>query len=275
MPLGPVRKTLSHRGCSLRYALAGEGPPVLMIQGAGVGGGGWAPQVEALQDRHRCLTFDNRGFGASQPPGAPLSVAQMVDDALALMDAEAWPRAHVVGHSIGGLLALFLARRAPERVRSLSLLCTFASGAVPTRFAPWMLSLGLRTFVGTRQSKRRAFLELVVSPEDLGDADPDVLASRLGELFGRDLADRPPIILRQLAAIRHADATPFLHELAAIPTLVVSAGRDRLAPPDAGRALAAGIPGARLVLLPTSSHAATITQADRVNALLREHLDAP
>ena len=179
----------------------------------------------------------------------------------------------VVGHSMGGLLALLLARRAPRRIRSLALLCTFADGALPTRFAPWMLALGLKSLIGSRQSQRRAFLDLVVSPADLGDADPDALAARFGELFGRDLADRPPIILRQLRAIRSVDVGPFLGELRA-PTLVVSGGLDRLAPPIAGKALAAGIPGARYVELPTASHGLTITQAATVNALLREHFDA-
>lgn len=271
--ISPVPRTLKRLGCPLRAWVLGDGAPVLLIQGVGVGGACWTPQVEALHGAYRCIFFDNRGFGASQPAGDAITADVMADDALALLDAEGWPDAHIVGHSMGGLLALLLARRAPQRVRSLALLCTFADGAIPTRFAPWMLALGLKSLIGSRQSQRRAFLDLVVSPADLGDADPDALAARFGELFGRDLADRPPIILRQLRAIRGVDAGPFLGELRA-PTLVVSGGLDRLAPGAAGKALAAGIPGARYIELPTASHALTITQAATINPLLREHFEA-
>ena len=119
---------VEHRGCALSYAVRGEGPPVLLIQGVGVHGSAWRPQVEALSARYRCLSFDNRGLGRSQPRGAALSVEQMAEDAQALMDAQGWDSAHVVGHSLGGLIAQHLALSARARVRSLSLLCTFSRG---------------------------------------------------------------------------------------------------------------------------------------------------
>jgi pimeloyl-ACP methyl ester carboxylesterase len=134
-----ARQTTSHRGCTLSWLVAGEGPPVVMIQGVGVGATGWLPQVEALSARFRCLCFDNRGFGASLPLAGELTVEFMAEDVLALMDAQGWRSAHVMGHSLGGLVALYVARRARERVRSLSLLCTFPSGAIPTRLTPWTL----------------------------------------------------------------------------------------------------------------------------------------
>src|SRR5687767_5462806 len=123
---------VEHRDCRLAYDVRGEGPPVLFVQGVGVHGDGWLPQVDALSDRYRCLSFDNRGMGRSLPLGAPLTVDQMTEDALVLMDAEGWESAHVVGHSLGGLIALNLALTARTRVRSLSLLCTFARGSIGT-----------------------------------------------------------------------------------------------------------------------------------------------
>lgn len=269
-----TRQSTLHRGCSLSWFIHGEGPPVVMIQGVGVGALGWHPQVETLSSRFRCLCFDNRGFGASQPFDGALTVESMAEDVLALLDAQGWPSAHVVGHSLGGLVALYLARRARERVRSLSLLCTFASGAVPTRVTPWLLSTGLRTRLGTRRMRRHAFLEIVMPPEVLAQADRDALALRLGELFGHDLADSPPVVMRQLRAMGRADALPFLRELAGIPTLVVSATHDRIAPPFAGQAMASGIPGARYVEIPEGAHGVTIQLAERINALLLEHLNA-
>ncbi len=267
-----ARQVTSHQGCTLSWSVEGEGPPVVLIQGTGVGAAGWRPQIEALAPRFRCLSFDNRGFGASQPLGGALSVELMAEDVHALMDAQGWQSAHLMGHSLGGLVALYAARKARARVRSLSLLCTFASGAVATRMTPWVLAMGLRTRLGTRRMRRHAFLELIMPPEVLARTDRDTLAQQLAEVFGRDLADPAPVVTQQFMAMRRGDATSFLHELAGIPTLVVSASHDRIAPPSAGRALAAGIPGARYVELPDGAHAVVIQQADQVNALLLEHL---
>jgi pimeloyl-ACP methyl ester carboxylesterase len=130
---------LDHGGCRLAYEVVGEGPPVLFIQGVGVHGRGWLPQVEALSSGFRCLFFDNRGMGGSQPLTTPLTVEQMADDARALLACQGWESAHVVGHSLGGPIALELALSAPERVRSLSLLCTVARGRDATQLSRRML----------------------------------------------------------------------------------------------------------------------------------------
>src|SRR5262245_18895563 len=130
---------VEHRGCRLAYWVRGDGPPVLFVQGVGVHGCGWRPQVDGLADRFRCVWFDNRGVGLSQPPGVPLTVDQMADDARAVLDAAGFASAHIVGHSLGGLVALNLALLCRERVRSLSLLCTFARGADATRLTWGML----------------------------------------------------------------------------------------------------------------------------------------
>lgn len=265
---------LEHRGCRLAYGVRGDGPPVLLIQGVGVHGAGWTPQVDGIASRYRCLWFDNRGMGRSQPiGGAPVSVAQMADDARALMDAQGWGSAHLVGHSLGGLVAQHLALEDRARVRSLSLLCTFARGRDATRLTAWMLWVGLRTRIGPRRLRRHAFLQIVMPPDALQGADRDSLAGRLAPLFGHDLADQPPVAMKQLRAMNAYDATPRLGELAGVPTLVVSAAHDPIARPESGRALAAGIPGARYVEFADASHGVVIQHADRVNALLLEHLD--
>lgn len=248
----------------------------MFIQGVGVHGDGWRPQVDALADRYRCLTFDNRGMAASQPVGdAAVSVGQMADDALALMDAAGWASAHFVGHSLGGLVALQLAQSAKARVRSLSLLCTFADGRIPTRLTPWMLWVGARTRIGTRRQRRRAFLRLVLPPDQWATLpDSDATAAELAPLFGHDLADSPPVVMKQFAAMKAADVTSRLGELAGLPTWVVSAAHDRIAPPAAGRAIAAGVPGGRFAEVSDASHGLPITHAERINIWLTEHLVA-
>jgi pimeloyl-ACP methyl ester carboxylesterase len=263
-----------HRGCRFASAVRGSGPPVLFIQGTGVHGDGWRPQVDGLSARYACLSFDNRGMGRSQPIGdAPTTVAQMAEDALAVMDAHGWDAAHVVGHSLGGPIALELALAAPARVKTLSLLCAFADGRDITRMSWSLLRMGLRTSVGTRRQRRRAFLEIVMPPDVLAVADQDALAQELEPLFGHDLADRPPIVGRQVAAMSKWNATGRLGRLAGIPTLVVAAAHDPIARPALGRALAEGIPGARFVLFPDAAHGVTIQHAERVNALLAEHFE--
>lgn len=258
-------------GCRIAYTRSGNGPPVLLIQGVGVHGEGWRPQLEALLPHWCCVWYDNRGVGASQPIDGAFTVRRLAEDAAALVHAQGWDRVHVVGHSLGGLIALRLALMQPARVRSLALLCSFARGrdaGASLRMA-W---IGARTRLGTRAMRRAAFMEILAAPHALAGVDRQVMAHRVAPLFGHDLADHPPIEGRQLSAMRAEDATPELARLGGIPTLVVSGRHDPIATPALGRALAAGIPGARYVQLDEQAHGAPILAAAVVNDLLREHL---
>ena len=237
-------------------------------------GDGWRPQIEGLSSQFRCLRFDNRGMGRSHPRGVPITIEQMAEDARVLMDALGWQSAHVAGHSMGGLIAQHLALSEPKRVRSVALLCTFARGREATGLRPKTLWLGLRTFIGPRRMRRHAFLEMIFPRDYLRTVDRDMLAEQMSPLFGHDLADHPPIMKHQFAAISRYDATPNLGKLAGIPTLVVSARHDPIARPRAGKAIAAGIPGARYVEFSDASHGATIQCAREINDLLRGHFSA-
>jgi pimeloyl-ACP methyl ester carboxylesterase len=260
-------------GCPLHYSVRGSGTPILFIQGTGVHGSGWGPQVDEFQREHRCITFDNRGLGLSRPRGAGLSIERMARDGLAVLEAAGAKQAHVVGHSLGGLVALQLALLEPARTQSLALLCTFADGQAPARGAG-IFWTGVRSRLGTARMRRHAFLELILPPEKLRGLDRDALAAELAPLFGHDLAEQSPIVLAQIAAMRACDLRARLAELASVPTLVVSTALDRIAPPALGRALAFGIPGARYVEIAEAAHGVPITHAARVNALLREHFQA-
>jgi pimeloyl-ACP methyl ester carboxylesterase len=263
-----MERVIEHRGCQLSYSVAGNGPPVLFIQGVGVHGSGWRPQIAELAADHTCICFDNRGIGKSQPVGAGVTVLQMAEDALAILDAARIPTAHVVGHSLGGPVAMQLALNARQRVKSLSLLCTFSGGRTAAPLTPRMIWLGLRARVGTRAMRRAGFLKLVLPPAAKGDA----LA--LAELFGHDLADQPPIVSAQLRALRSTDLSGRLPELAGLRTLVVSAAHDPIAPPSAGRALSEGLVGSRYFEVAGASHGLPITHAAMVNSLLKEHFIA-
>ena len=257
-------------GCSLHFSVRGHGDPILFIQGTGVHGAGWKPQADEFAAQHACIQFDNRGMGMSQPRGAKLTIERMARDGLAVLAAAGFPAANVVGHSLGGLVALELALLETARVKSLALLCTFADGRACARGAS-LFWTGFRSRVGTARMRRDAFLELILTPEYLRTADHERLARELAPLFGHPLESQPAIVLPQIAAMRHCDLSARLAELASIPTLVLSAARDRIAPPALGHALAAGIPGARYVELADVGHAAPISHAALVNAHLREH----
>ena len=256
-------------GCDLSYTVRGAGPPVLLIQGVGVQGDAWMPQIDDLAADFTCVTFDNRGMGRSQPAAVAITVEQMARDALAILDAAGLASAHVVGHSLGGVVALQLAITARDRVRSLALLCTFSGGKTAAPPTPRMIWLGARTRIGTRRMRRHAFLQLVMPPGRIADAEQ--LAESVAELFGHDLADQPPIVAEQLRALRQADLSPRLGELPHCPVLVMTGHHDPIGPPSAGRALAAAIRDARYVEVPDASHGLPISHAALTNRTLREH----
>jgi pimeloyl-ACP methyl ester carboxylesterase len=258
----------------LYYELSGRGCPVLFIQGVGVTGEGWRPQVRGLEGNFRTLTFDNRGIGRSIPCRGPISVEVMAGDARALLDAVGWDSAHVVGHSMGGVIAQQLALDCPQRVRSLSLLCTFARGKDAGRLTPWVLWMTLRTRIGSRRMRRRAFLEMLMPKDDLRFANVDELAAQVASFIGRDLSDQPPILMKQLLAMSRHDCFSRLGELAEIPTWVLSAEHDRIALPEHGRLLAGAIPGARYEEFPAASHGVTIQKSRRINQMLTQFLNA-
>jgi pimeloyl-ACP methyl ester carboxylesterase len=264
-------RTLEHCGSRLAYDIRGaSGPAVLFIQGVGVHGNGWTPQTHALASQFTCISFDNRGMGRSQPAGV-VSVEQMADDARAILAAEKIESAHVVGHSLGGLVALRLALETRARVRSLTLMCTFADGSAAAPLTLRMMWLGMRTKIGTRRMRRRAFLRLVMPPDALAVIDTDAMAEQLAPLFGHDLADQPPVVNTQLSAMRKYSAAARLSELAGLPTLVLSGAHDPISPPHVSESLAKGISGAKYVAFADASHGLPIQYADRVNALLTEH----
>lgn len=236
-----------------------------------------APRITALAARFNCLSSDNRGLGLSQPLGARLSIEQMTDDELALtddelalMDARGWPAAHVVGHSMGGLIALQVALLARERVRCLTFFvpglprCRSTNAADAEDLDPHLPRGSIpaaKRFSQHRHAKSRA-----------QQLRPGALASELAPLFGHDLVHQPPIAVKQLMAMVGCDATRRLQELGRLATLVVSTTQDRVARPEVGRRITDAIPGARFVGIPDASHGVAMQHAERVNPLLLDHL---
>jgi len=265
-----VIESLEYKGCNFAWRIEGAGPPLVVIEGVGAFGKSPSPLTEILKNHFTILSFDNRGIGASEPAAVPLSIEQMADDTLALMNHLGWHSAHIVGHSMGGLIAQQLALTAKPRVRTLSLLCTFARGADATRMSARVFWIGLRLRLAPRRIRRKAFMELVVPPGG-EPRNADELAAMLSGVFGHDIADLPPVSNRQLDAMKRCDVTPRLHELAGIPTLVISAEHDLIARPASGRSIAAGIPGAKYTEIPGASHAFPVMEPERCAEMILEH----
>lgn len=131
--------TDSHRGMPyfrngdirLRYRIDGGSPPVLVIGGHMQPLGSWALQVKDLKRHFQVVRFDNRGTGFSDAPAGPYTMEQMAEDAAALLDHLRIRRAHVVGVSMGGMIAQHLALLHPERVNRMVLISTNAGFTRP------------------------------------------------------------------------------------------------------------------------------------------------
>ena len=133
---GAFEQDLPINGHSLHVQTIGRGAPLLLLMGLGAAGDKWAPNVEIYREHFRCILVDNLGAGRSDKPRlASYSVAEMAQDACAVLDALGVERAHVNGISMGGAIAQELAIAQPQRVRSLVLTSTFASVANSFRTA--------------------------------------------------------------------------------------------------------------------------------------------
>lgn len=271
-----------------RSASAGVGGlPVLLIMGFMMPGRAWRLVLPHLGPREAC-TFDNRGAGDSEVPAGPYSMTMMAGDARGLLDHLGWPRAHVVGVSMGGMIAQHLALSAPERLASLSLIATHAGGLShllpPARGLRPFFEANLLASLGRSLSRlspglhgrlarqRYAALSRLLFGEDyLRSNDPEALAA----LLRHDFEPPPPEAGRkgQLAAVLRHRTAGRLHTLADIPTLIVRAPEDRLIDPRHSDALAAAIPSARLVSLDGAGHGLIRQVPERLGGLLAGHFE--
>jgi pimeloyl-ACP methyl ester carboxylesterase len=257
-------------GVWLHWEEHGEGEPVIMIMGLSGSAKAWFRLLPAVSAGHRAIIFDNRGTGASDPPSGILTMGDLVDDTLAVMDAAGIESAHVIGVSMGGMAAQHLALDHRDRVRSVLFGCTTPGGRRPGERPPWRLltATALRPVVGVTRTFP-LIAPLLYSEETIRHhperIEPD-MELRLG--------DATPLrtSLAQMAAIARHDVRDRLHELAGLPVTVLHGDDDRLVPADRGRELADGIPGARFVLLPRTGHLMTSDAPDACPAAVLEHL---
>jgi pimeloyl-ACP methyl ester carboxylesterase len=234
----------------LNWRSEGTGEPVLMIMGLGTSALGWRRLLPHVRAGHEAIVFDNRGTGKSPAVTGPSTMEALVDDALSVLDAAGHETAHVLGASMGGMIAQHLALEHRERVRSLGLICTTPVGSQGR--PPWRLLAGtaLRPFVGPERIAQLSAPMLYA--KHTRDERPELLAEDLKYRMSDPTPARTS--WAQLAAIRVHDTRHRLSELAGLPVTVVHGDQDVLVPTDRGRDLAEQIPGARLVLVPGAGH---------------------
>ena len=232
---------------NLGYDVEGAGEPLLMIQGLGYGRRGWGPSPALLARRFRVVTFDNRGFGGSETTEGPYTTAQLATDALAVLDAAGIEQAHVVGISLGGMIAQELALAAPERVRKLVLCSTTPGGPDSVPMPQQTVALmGRQPKLDPREAMQ-LFVENALSSEPPAGLVDEIVAYRMAN---------PPNAAGWYAQASAGAAHDALARLGAIraPTLVVHGTADNVV--DAGNAplIAEAIPGARLELFEGVGH---------------------
>ena len=235
----------------LDYERSGSGSPLLAIMGMSGTALHWGePFLERLRQGFDVIVYDHRGVGASTRLDGPITTAEMAADAAGLLDALELDSAHVLGISMGGMIAQELALANPERIRTLTLGCTYRGGPGSALIAPAALrGLSEAMMSGDRQRAIRAGWEINVSPRMAGDAEA---YARFLEIAA-ERAVAVPVVMAQMQACAAHDTHARLGELR-MPTLVIHGTADQLIPVENGRLIASLIPGARLEILDGVGH---------------------
>lgn len=228
-------------GIEMHYQIDGEGAEtVLLINGLADDLDTWAYQVPSLLDAgYRVVRFDNRGVGATSKPAGPYSAELLADDVRGLADALGLGRVHLMGVSMGGMVAQRYALKYPDGLRSLTLACTYAA---PGPFCSRMFSIWA-------DAAQVMGVPFVMRDVTLWAFTLDFFQKRGAELAEFETALRymnqpVPAYLAQLAVIQQHDATAELGALS-VPTLVLAGEQDILIPTALSHDLHRLIPGSQ------------------------------
>jgi 3-oxoadipate enol-lactonase len=250
--------------CDLHHTFAGpeDAGVVVLSNSLGTTLEMWEPQADVLAREHRVLRYDMRGHGRSPVPEAPYSIVDLGSDLLGLLDRNGIERASLFGVSLGGMVSMWVAAHAPERVHRLILCSTSAVMGPPES---WTERAAL-----VRREGTVAVADTVVArwfTRAFAAAEPDVVAAIRDQLASTPAEGYAGCC----EAIREMDQRPDLPAISA-PTLVISAEGDPSTPPAHARTIAGLIPGARLEVLDRGAHLVNVEAPDAVNPLVLAHL---
>lgn len=251
-------------GAELNYELEGrDGAPVVVFTGSlGTDITMWQPQSHRLRDRFRTLRYEVRGHGRSAVPPGPYSMDDLGSDLLALLDRLEIERASLCGLSIGGMISMWTAAHAPERIDRLVLCCTSARLGPPDAWHERAAAVR----AGGVEAVADAVLERWFTPA-FREAHSDAL-----EGMRRILAATPSEGYAGCCeAIAAMDLTGDLPSISA-PTLVLAGEHDPATPPEHGRRIAELIPGARFEVVSPAAHLATVERPVQTTAMIMRFL---
>ena len=245
----------------LYYEEAGEGEPLLMVMGLGTDHLGWILQVPEFSKHYRVITFDNRDCGQSPHTEGPYEIKDMAQDALGLADQLGLDTFHLVGMSMGGAIAQEMALAAPERIRTLTLVVTYAGGGSWARERARLWGPAMQS----REQLIDWLLLLGMSEEFF--AQPGAVE------YSRDLLLNNPhpqpieAFRRQLEASGRHDTRDRLPSLT-MPVHVIGAEHDMLVPVWKSKEIAELVPGAKLSIMERAPHALNMERAQEFNELV-------
>lgn len=252
---------------TIAYDMAGSGPLVVFLHGIGGNRTNWYGQLEHFSNRFCAVTWDARGYGASNDSPQTLKFSDFADDLLRLLDHCKAERAHLVGLSMGGMIIQDFYGRHAERIATLALVDTSPGfGGVP--------EAARRDFLARRLDP----LEKGLTPVDIAPGVVEVLVAKGAsaaireQLRGSLLALRVEPYKQALHAIVTTDFRPVLPKIT-VPTLVIVGEEDIVTPPSASEFLVKNIAGASLVKIPGAGHLTNIEKPEAFNAALGPFLD--
>ncbi len=252
----------------LSYDRAGDGPPLLLIMGMSGTKHHWGESLlEQLRRDFDTIVYDHRDAGDSTRTGQPFTIVELAEDAAGLLAALDVDSAHVMGISMGGMIAQELALAHADRLRSLTLGCTYCGGEGSVLASEGVMrKLAEAMTSGDRERAIRASWEVNVSPSFAANEDAWVRFRATGMRYGLAVE----VIMRQMQAISGHDTSARLPRVDA-PTLVVHGTLDELLPVQNGHMIAGLVPDSRLEILEGIGHMFFLEQPERTAQLIREH----
>ncbi|NHN47198.1 alpha/beta fold hydrolase [Halostella sp. JP-L12] len=257
-------------GVDLYYEVDGptDAETVVLVEGLGYGRWMWQWQREALSKCYETVVWDNRGTGDSDAPAGPYTIAEMASDLEAVLDDHGAERAHVVGASMGGMIAQRYALDY-DRAASLSLLCTSPGGEDAVEASP---EVQQRMVAEPEGYDEREVIRHRMAPamtDEFREANDDLIERIVDWRIEGDASEAGREA--QLAAVGAFDVSDRLGDID-VPTLVAHGTADRILPVENAELLAEGLPDARVELFDGAPHLFFIERADAVNGTLLDFL---
>lgn len=238
------------------HVVTGKGPPLFMVHGIGARRTSWAGLTEHLKDDFTCIAYDLRGHGDSPKGPGTFGLDELVADLEALRAKLGIEKAHVIGHSLGGMIAPAYARLYPDRVMALGLLSTAAfrteDDSVKVKaVVTAMEQKGIPQVLDTLAD--RWFTERFMAES------PERIAARKRQVVETD----PDVFLNVFHIYAETEMSPWLHEVTA-PSLVLTGELDGGCNPRLNKQIAEALPNSELVILDGLKHAILIEATERV-----------